>query len=100
VAWSLPRRGGLVRVLLVRVPCHHEGIDRFQERIGTEHDQQAGIPMERHLAYHNKQYGLRWEDVTAYIDEYALGRKMTKAEVKRFVEKNILTIDRKNQKRR
>ena len=45
--------------------------------------------------YHDKQLGLRWEDVTAYIEEYALGRKLTKAETKRFVEKNILTIDRK-----
>lgn len=45
--------------------------------------------------YHNKQYGLRWEDVTAYIEESALGRKLTKAELKRFVSKNILTIDRK-----
>ncbi len=44
--------------------------------------------------HHNKQYGLKWEDVTAYIEEYALGRKLTKAEVKRFVEKNILTMDR------
>ena len=43
---------------------------------------------------HNKQYGLRWEDVTAYIENHALGRKLTKAEVKRFVEKNILTIQR------
>ena len=43
---------------------------------------------------HNKQYGLRWEDVTAYIYNHALGRKLTKAEVKRFVEKNILTIQR------
>ena len=44
--------------------------------------------------HHDKQYGLRWEDVTAYIEEYALGRKLTKAEVERFVEKNILTIQR------
>lgn len=43
---------------------------------------------------HNKQYGLRWEDVTAYIENHALGRKLTKAEVKRFVEKNALTIQR------
>jgi hypothetical protein len=43
---------------------------------------------------HNKQYGLRWEDVTAYLEEHALGRKLTRAEVKRFVEKNILTIQR------
>ncbi len=45
--------------------------------------------------YHNKQYGLRWSDFTSYIEEYALGRKMTKAELKRFVEKNLLTIGRK-----
>ena len=45
--------------------------------------------------YHNKQCGIKWEDVTCYIEEYALGRKLTKAEVKRFVDKNILTIDRK-----
>ena len=45
--------------------------------------------------YHNKQCGIKWVDVTCYIEEYALGRKLTKAEVKRFVEKNILTIDRK-----
>jgi hypothetical protein len=44
---------------------------------------------------HNKQLGLRWEDVTSYIEEYALGRKLTKAELKRFVEKNILTIQRR-----
>jgi hypothetical protein len=41
---------------------------------------------------HSKQYGLRWEDVTAYIENHALGRKLTKAELKRFVVKNILTI--------
>ncbi len=45
--------------------------------------------------YHNKQYGLQWKDVTSYIEEYALGRKLTRAELKRFVEKNVITIDRK-----
>jgi hypothetical protein len=49
---------------------------------------------------HNKQYGSRWEDVTAYIEEYALSRKLTKAELNRFVEKNVLTIDRQNGNRR
>ena len=46
--------------------------------------------------YHNKQCGLKWEDLTAYIQEYALGRKLTKADLKRFVEKNKLIIDRKH----
>jgi hypothetical protein len=45
--------------------------------------------------YHNKQTGLQWKDVTGYIEEGALGKKLTKAELKRFVEKNLLTIDRK-----
>ena len=49
--------------------------------------------------YHTKQYGIKWEDVTSYIEEYALGRKLTRAELKRFVEKNILTIDRQERKR-
>jgi len=47
--------------------------------------------------YHNKQCGIKWEDVTCYIEEYALGRKLTKSELKRFVDKNLLTIDRKCQ---
>jgi hypothetical protein len=50
--------------------------------------------------YHNKQCGIKWEDLTAYIEEYALGRKLTKTELKRFVEKNILTVDRQKRKRR
>jgi len=44
--------------------------------------------------YHNKQYGIKWEDMTAYIEEYALGRKLTRPELKRFVEKNLLTTQR------
>jgi hypothetical protein len=49
--------------------------------------------------YHNKQCGIKWVDLTSYIEEYALGRKLTKAEVKRFVEKNLLTIVSKRGKR-
>ena len=44
--------------------------------------------------HHNKQLGLRWGDVTCYIEEHALGRKMTQAEIQRFVKNNILTIQR------
>ena len=49
--------------------------------------------------YHNKQYGLRWSDFTSYIEEYCLGRKLTKTELKRFVEKNLLTVDRQKRHR-
>ena len=49
--------------------------------------------------YHDKQLGLQWKDLTCYIEEYALGRKLTQAELKRFVEKDILTINRGGRKR-
>ena len=50
--------------------------------------------------YFHKQCGIKWVDLTSYIEEYALGRKMTRRELKRFVEKNLLTIERKGRKRR
>ena len=37
--------------------------------------------------YHNKQCGIKWEDLTSYIEENCLGRKLTKVELKQFVEK-------------
>ena len=43
----------------------------------------------------NPQYGIRWEDLSGYIEEKALGRKLTKSELKRFVEKDIVTIQRR-----
>ena len=42
---------------------------------------------------HNKQCGIKWEELTAYIEEHCLGRKLTQAELKRFLEKNRLTLD-------
>jgi hypothetical protein len=57
--------------------------------------QQEAIKVLQELHHHhNKQLGLRWDDVTSYIEEYALGRKLTKRELKRFVEENMLTIQR------
>ena len=47
--------------------------------------------------HHNKQCGIRWEDLTCYIEESVMGRKLTQAELNRFVGKNILTINRKRQ---
>ena len=61
-------------------------------------NKQAKDILEDLFYHHNKQLGLRWEDVTSYVEEYALGRKLTRAELKRFVEKNILTIDRKDRR--
>jgi hypothetical protein len=44
------------------------------------------------LTHHNKQYGIRWEDLIALIDQSVAGRKLTRAALKRFINQNILTI--------
>jgi len=43
--------------------------------------------------HHNAQYGLKWEDLTTCIEDQVLGRKLTKSEIKRFVEQDIVTIN-------
>jgi hypothetical protein len=43
---------------------------------------------------HNRQYGLRWSDLTQIIEDGGLGRPLTKRELQQFVEKDRLTIQR------
>jgi hypothetical protein len=62
-------------------------------------NQQARDLLQDLFDYHDKHLGLRWPDLTSYIEEYALGRKLTRAELKRFVEQDILTIDSQDRKR-
>jgi hypothetical protein len=47
--------------------------------------------------YHYKQCGIKWGDLACYLEEYALGRRLTQRERNRFWEQNLLTIDRKRQ---
>ena len=46
------------------------------------------------LHQHNPQYGIKWEDLTTHIEDQALGRKLTRAELKHFVERDIITIQK------
>ena len=39
---------------------------------------------------HNPQLGIRWEDLWAHLDLYLPGRKISEAELKRFVSKDII----------
>lgn len=57
------------------------------------HDEAVKLLREM-LAHHDKQLGLRWSDITDYIEDYQLGLKMNAKEIRRFVRKNILTIQR------
>ncbi len=65
-----------------------------EREVALTNEQAIEVLQELHHS-HNKQHGLKWEDLTDYIKEHALGRKLRKTEVKRFVEKNLRTIDRK-----
>jgi hypothetical protein len=40
---------------------------------------------------HNAQYGIKWEDLIALIEQSVCGRKLNKSELKRFIEQNIIT---------
>lgn len=44
--------------------------------------------------HHNPQYGIKWEDLTAHIQDRVLGRKLRKTEIKRFVEQDIITVQK------
>lgn len=48
--------------------------------------------LEALLSQYNPQLGIRWEDLWAHLDNDELGRKMTKAEIRRFVAKDIIAI--------
>ncbi len=45
--------------------------------------------------HHNRQYGLRWSDVTQIITDNVKGRPLTKRELKRFVEQDIVMVQKR-----
>jgi hypothetical protein len=45
------------------------------------------------LNQHNKQYGIKWEDLVYHIEDQVLGRKLTKQEFKRFINRDNITIN-------
>ena len=57
-------------------------------------DQEAAKILQILLQQHNKQLGIRWSDLWDHFDLCLPGRKMTKAELTRFVNKDIITVQR------
>jgi hypothetical protein len=43
---------------------------------------------------HDPQLGLRWSDLTDHIETQALGRPLTRRELRRFVQRDLLTMAR------
>ena len=44
--------------------------------------------------HHNQQYGIKWEDLTASIEDRVLGRKLTRTELNRFIKQDIITVQK------
>ena len=57
-------------------------------------DEEARQHLKELHHHHNPQYGVRWEDLTSLIEGDVLGRKLTQAELKRFLEQDVITINK------
>lgn len=44
--------------------------------------------------HHDKQLGLRWKDLTDWIEESGLGRDISKRELSKFIHHDIITIQK------
>jgi hypothetical protein len=57
-------------------------------------EKEAMTVLETLHCQHNRQLGLRWEDITGHIEAHVLGRKLTRREVNQFVQHDKLIIQR------
>ena len=62
-------------------------------RVLTNND--ARELLHQFIRLHNPQYGIQWRDLLEMIDQSALGRKISKVELKAFIEKDRLCIQRR-----
>lgn len=56
-------------------------------------EQDAQTILQEFIANHHYQYGLCWMDLVNAIKEAGVGRKITSAETRNLVLRNILTVD-------
>ena len=64
------------------------------ERDRAMTDREAIAMLEALHKQHNAQYGIKWEDLWAYIELYMPGRALTKAELKRFIKQDLITVQK------
>lgn len=63
-------------------------------------DEEARRALEKVLDRHDRQYSLKWEDITNHIQDRVLGRKLTISELHRFIHADIITIQKPTRSRR
>lgn len=79
-----------VAILWATLDVHRAANEK--ETVLTEAEaRQALTDLHRH---HDKQLGLRWQDLTDWIEESGLGRDITKRELSQFIHHDILTIQK------
>ena len=64
------------------------------ERDRAMTDREAIAVLEALHKQHNAQYGIKWEDLWAYIELYMPGRALTKAELKRFIKQDLIIVQK------
>ena len=64
------------------------------ERDRAMTDREANDVLQTLLNQPNAQYGIKWEDLWAYIELYMPGRALTKAELKRFIKQDLITVQK------
>jgi hypothetical protein len=54
---------------------------------------EEAIKVFQHLQFnYNPQYGIKWSDITDFIEDRVLGRKLNRREIWNFVHQDIITI--------
>lgn len=73
-----------------------EHVHRAANEIRIALTRQEAIQVLQHFnRTHNRQSGLRWIDLTGYIEEKVLGRELTAQELNRFVKKDQITVQKR-----
>ena len=49
--------------------------------------------------HHDKQLGLRWQDLIDWIEQSGLGRDITKSELNQFIHHDIITVQKSSRSR-
>jgi hypothetical protein len=70
-----------------------EEVYRAANERGLALTKEEAIQVLKHLQFnYNAQYGIRWSDITDFIEDRVLGRKLNRREIWNFVHKDIITI--------
>ena len=69
----------------------HRAANERETVLTEENARTALTDLHRH---HDKQLGLRWNDLTDWIEESGLGRDITKSELSKFIHHDILAIQK------